>query len=49
MNNKIKRILLGCLSVILILSVGIFGAGAGVVSAFAKNETIRTKESYKRN
>jgi penicillin-binding protein len=48
MNNKIKRILLGCLSVILILSVGIFGAGAGVVSAFAKNETIRTKEAYEK-
>ncbi|MGA8941314.1 MAG: transglycosylase domain-containing protein [Thermoactinomyces sp.] len=46
MNRRTKRIVISSLSAVLAMTVGVFGVGAGIVSAFAKDEKIRTKEAY---
>ncbi|MBA4601465.1 transglycosylase domain-containing protein [Thermoactinomyces mirandus] len=48
MNKRTKLILTSSLSAVLAITVGVFGVGAGIVSAFAKDEKIRTKEAYEK-
>ncbi|SEM69973.1 transglycosylase domain-containing protein [Lihuaxuella thermophila] len=46
--KQITRILFVCLVMVLVVAVGAVGVGAGVVSAFAKDEKLRTKEDYEK-